>query len=55
LLDEPTEGLDRRTETELVSALDRLLVRTGQGVIILTHRPAPLALCPATLDVSRRL
>jgi ATP-binding cassette subfamily C protein CydC len=55
LLDEPTEGLDRRTESELVAALDRRLTRTGQGVIIVSHRPAPLALCPETLDVSGRL
>ena len=55
LLDEPTEGLDRRTEAELVAALDRRLARTGQGVIIVSHRPAPLALCRLTLDVSGRL
>jgi ATP-binding cassette subfamily C protein CydC len=55
LLDEPTEGLDRRTEAELVAALDRRLGRTGQGVVIVSHRPAPLALCPVTLDVSGRL
>lgn len=54
LLDEPTEGLDRRTEAELVAALDRRLARTGQGVVIVSHRPAPLALCTAVLDVSRR-
>jgi ATP-binding cassette subfamily C protein CydC len=55
LLDEPTEGLDRRTEAELVAALERRLTRTGQGVVIVTHRPAPLALCSLTLDVSGRL
>ncbi len=55
LLDEPTEGLDRRTELELVAALDRRLTRTGQGVIIVSHRPAPLALCHSSLDVSGRL
>jgi ATP-binding cassette subfamily C protein CydC len=55
LLDEPTEGLDRRTEMELVAALDRRLARTGQGVIIVSHRPAPLALCPDIRDVSGRL
>ena len=52
LLDEPTEGLDRRTEAELVAALERRLARTGQGVVIVSHRSAPLALCPASLDVS---
>jgi ATP-binding cassette subfamily C protein CydC len=55
LLDEPTEGLDRRTESELIAAMDRRLVRTGQGAIIVSHRPAPLALCSVTLDVSGRL
>lgn len=55
LLDEPTEGLDRRTESELVAALDRRLARTGQGAIIVSHRPAPLTLCPVSLDVSGRL
>lgn len=55
LLDEPTEGLDRRTEAELVAALDRRLLRTGQGAVIVSHRPAPLALCTAMLDVTARL
>jgi ATP-binding cassette subfamily C protein CydC len=54
LLDEPTEGLDRETEIQLVAALGRRLSRTGQGVVIVSHRPAPLALCSATLDVSGR-
>ncbi|TAJ73384.1 MAG: ATP-binding cassette domain-containing protein [Phenylobacterium sp.] len=55
LLDEPTEGLDPRTEAALVAALDRRLLRTGQGVVIVSHRPAPLALCTTILDVSGRL
>ena len=55
LLDEPTEGLDRRTEAELVAALAQRLERTGQGVVIVSHRPAPLSLCTATLDVTGRL
>jgi ATP-binding cassette subfamily C protein CydC len=35
--------------------LDRLavrLARTGQGLILVSHRPAPLALCDTTLVVS---
>ena len=52
LLDEPTEGLDRQTEADVVAALDRRLSRTGQGLVIVSHRPAPLTLCSATLDVS---
>ena len=55
LLDEPTEGLDRGTETELVAALDRRLSRTGQGVVIVSHRPTPLTLCREFLDVTGRL
>ena len=54
LLDEPTEGLDRQTEAQLIAALDRRLSRTGQGVVIVSHRPAPLTLCAQILDVSGR-
>lgn len=49
LLDEPTEGLDPATESAVVAALDRRLARTGQGVLIVSHRPAPIALCGVTL------
>lgn len=52
LLDEPTEGLDSRTEAALVAALDQRLMRTGQGVVIVSHRPAPLALCRTFLDLT---
>jgi ATP-binding cassette subfamily C protein CydC len=52
LLDEPTEGLDGRTEAALIAALDRRLNRTGQGVVIVSHRPAPLALCTTFLDLT---
>jgi len=42
LLDEPTEGLDAGTEREVVA---RLAVRTaGKTVLVITHRPACLAL-----------
>jgi ATP-binding cassette subfamily C protein CydC len=49
LLDEPTEGLDAAVEAALAAALDARLRRTGQGAIIVSHRPAPLSLCPAVL------
>ncbi|HRD27654.1 MAG TPA: amino acid ABC transporter ATP-binding/permease protein, partial [Caulobacter sp.] len=49
LLDEPTEGLDSATEAVVVAALDRRLSRTGQGVIIVSHRPLPLTLCAETI------
>ena len=52
LLDEPTEGLDSLTEAALIAALDRRLSRTGQGVVIVSHRPAPLALCATVLDLT---
>ncbi|MEO6379896.1 MAG: ATP-binding cassette domain-containing protein, partial [Caulobacteraceae bacterium] len=51
VLDEPTEGLDRETEEELVAALDRRLKRTGQGLILVSHRPQPLALCADILTL----
>ncbi len=55
LLDEPTEGLDSRTEQDIVAALDQRLKRTGQGVVIVSHRPAPLTLCETVLDLSDSL
>jgi ATP-binding cassette subfamily C protein CydC len=45
LLDEPTEGLDRETEAKVVASLAARLARTGQGAIIVSHRPAPLGIC----------
>lgn len=51
LLDEPTEGLDAATEVQLLEALDRRLRRTRQGAVIVSHRPAPLALCPVLLTL----
>jgi ATP-binding cassette subfamily C protein CydC len=44
LLDEPTEGLDAALEAELVSRLGSWLDRTGVGLVMASHRPAPLAL-----------
>jgi ATP-binding cassette subfamily C protein CydC len=49
LLDEPTEGLDAETERAVVSALGARLDRTGQGALIVSHRPAPLTLCARRL------
>ncbi len=42
LLDEPSAALDIDSEAELVAALSRLPATTG--MLILTHRPAPLTL-----------
>lgn len=51
LLDEPTEGLDADTEAALVAALGLRLEQTGQGVVVVSHRPLPLTLCQALIDV----
>ena len=45
VLDEPTEGLDAATERGVLDRLDARLKTTGQGLIMISHRPAPLALC----------
>ena len=45
LLDEPTEGLDRETETRVIGRLRDRVAQTGQGVIVVSHRPALLAAC----------
>lgn len=51
LLDEPTEGLDRRTECRVVAGLERRLNRTGQGLILVSHRHEPLRLCDRRVAV----
>ncbi|RZJ29187.1 MAG: ATP-binding cassette domain-containing protein, partial [Brevundimonas sp.] len=45
VLDEPTEGLDAETERRVLTALDRRLAARGQGLILVSHRAAPMALC----------
>ena len=52
LLDEPTEGLDPATEALVVARLDARLRRTGQGLVLVSHRPAPRALCDQELPIS---
>ncbi|MDB5457631.1 MAG: transporter ATP-binding protein [Caulobacter sp.] len=51
VLDEPTEGLDAATEATVLERLARRLTRSGQGLILISHRPAPCALCAVTLRV----
>lgn len=51
VLDEPTEGLDPATEAQVLTALDRRLKAAGQGLIIVSHRPAPTRLCDRILRV----
>ncbi len=52
VLDEPTEGLDPVTEARVLERLAARLARTGQGLILVSHRPAPLALCDRRLAVT---
>lgn len=52
LLDEPTEGLDAATEALVVQRLDARLKRTGQGLVLVSHRSAPRALCDQELPIS---
>jgi ATP-binding cassette subfamily C protein CydC len=54
LLDEPSEGLDRETEAAVVAALSARLTRTGQGAVIVSHRPAPLGLCDVVAEMGGR-
>ncbi|HSI48060.1 MAG TPA: ATP-binding cassette domain-containing protein [Ideonella sp.] len=51
LLDEPTEGLDAATEAVVVAGLRRRLAVTLQGLLLVSHRPAPLALCSRELPL----
>ncbi len=49
LLDEPTEGLDSKTEQKVI---ERLMERTaGKTVIIITHRPACLKLAERVVSL----
>ncbi|HEX8470953.1 MAG TPA: ATP-binding cassette domain-containing protein [Brevundimonas sp.] len=52
VLDEPTEGLDAATEQRVLAGLARHLARTHQGLILISHRAAPRALCDLVLTVS---
>ncbi|WP_260926378.1 amino acid ABC transporter ATP-binding/permease protein [Novosphingobium sp. 9] len=51
LLDEPTEGLDATTEGALVTALEAWLDATGTGLLLVSHRTAPLALCRESVAI----
>ncbi|KQS51614.1 hypothetical protein ASG20_06410 [Sphingomonas sp. Leaf198] len=52
LLDEPTEGLDADTERRVAERLSARLARTGQGLVMVSHRPAMVALCDRQLAVA---
>ena len=51
-LDEPTEGLDSECEARVIDGLRRHLDRTGQGLIVISHRAAPRRLCSITIEVA---
>ena len=52
VLDEPTEGLDRETEARVLDGLAHRLSTRRQGLILVSHRSAPTALCDQVIDVS---
>jgi ATP-binding cassette subfamily C protein CydC len=52
LLDEPTEGLDAATERRVAERLSVRLARTGQGLVMVSHRPAMVALCDRRLAIA---
>ncbi|WP_028966421.1 amino acid ABC transporter ATP-binding/permease protein [Sphingomonas phyllosphaerae] len=45
LLDEPGEGLDAAVAAQVARRMDARLKRTGQGMILISHRPVLSALC----------
>jgi ATP-binding cassette subfamily C protein CydC len=49
LLDEPSEGLDAATEALLAERLARRMDASGQGLLLVSHRPAMTALCSKRL------
>lgn len=51
VLDEPTEGLDAASEARVIAGLRRHLAQSGQGLILISHRPAPRDLCDAVIAV----
>ncbi|OYY72015.1 ATP-binding cassette domain-containing protein [Sphingomonas sp. 28-63-12] len=53
VLDEPTEGLDPATEAEVIARLCAWLDTTGTGLILVSHRPAPLALADRRIAIAQ--
>jgi len=52
LLDEPTEGLDADTEAIVFARLDARLARSGQGLVIVSHRAAAAALATRVVPIA---
>lgn len=51
VLDEPTEGLDAVTEAQVLRRLERRLRDRHQGLVLISHRAAPIAICDHALTV----
>ena len=51
ILDEPTEGLDAATEAQVMDRLQNRLSARGQGLILVSHRALPMALCDCSIRV----
>ncbi|MBX3593356.1 MAG: ATP-binding cassette domain-containing protein [Sphingomonas sp.] len=51
LLDEPSEGLDPATEAQLVARLRAWLDATGTGLLLVSHRRAPLVLAGRSIAI----
>lgn len=51
VLDEPTEGLDTTTEAQVLDRLQNRLAALGQGLILVSHRAPPMALCDRSIRV----
>lgn len=51
VLDEPTEGLDAVTEAQVLRRLERRLRDRRQGLVLISHRAAPIAICDHALTV----
>jgi ABC-type transport system involved in cytochrome bd biosynthesis fused ATPase/permease subunit len=49
LLDEPTSGLDPASQTRMLDAIARL--RGARTVVMVTHRPEPLAIADTVIRV----
>lgn len=52
VLDEPTEGLDSETEARVLDGLLRRIASRRQGLILVSHRSAPTALCDRVINLS---
>ena len=50
VLDEPTEGVDTATEALVVERLRSRLHRTGQGLLLVSHRTPPHQLCDTMVE-----